>query len=104
MAFIPLEKLHALHDGYRRTFRIAGQEWLLIQDEGRLVLIANRCPHMDAPLHKGTVNRGLIRCPVHGMEFDLHTGRALGSAAACVAPLTFYPVVYESNMVGIDVE
>src|SRR5690606_5258154 len=103
MAFTPLEKLHALHDGYRRTFRIAGQELLLIQEEGQVALLANRCPHMDAPLHKGTVDNGVLRCPVHCIEFDLRTGQAQGSAAACVAPLTFYPIAYEGNLLGIEV-
>jgi len=102
MAFTPLEKLHALHDGYRRTLRIAGRELLLLQEDGRVYLIANRWPHMEAPLHKGAIPGRILRCPLHGMEFDLRTGSALGSAAAGVAPLTFFPVVYEGNLLGID--
>ena len=83
--------------------RVAGRDLLLLQEEGRVYLIANRCPHMDAPLHKAKIIQQVLRCPSHGMEFDLRTGRALGGAADCVAPLEFFPLVYEGNTVGVEV-
>ena len=103
MAYIALEKLHVLHDGYRRTLRVAGRELLLVQEEGQLYLFANRCPHMDAPLDKASINQRVLRCPLHGIEFDLRSGRALGSVGECVAPLEFFPLVYDGNTVGVDV-
>lgn len=102
MAYIPLEKLHFMHDGYRRTLRVAGRELLLLQEEGRVYLLANRCPHMDAPLHKASIAGGILRCPKHAMEFDLCTGKPLGSAAACVGSLEFFSLVYEGNTLGIE--
>ena len=101
MAYLALEKLHQLYDGYRQPLRVAGRELLLLQEEGRLYLIANRCPHMDAPLHKGSVRQHLLRCPTHGIEFDLRDGRAQGGAAACVGSLEYSPLVYEGNTVGV---
>lgn len=44
MAYVALAKLHQLYDGYRQALRVAGRELLLLQEEGRLYLIANRCP------------------------------------------------------------
>ena len=41
MAFVALEKLHQLYDGYRRVFRIGKQEWILLQEEGRAYCLAN---------------------------------------------------------------
>lgn len=102
MAYVALAKLHQLYDGYRQALRVAGRELLLLQEEGRLYLIANRCPHMDAPLHKASVQQYLLRCPVHGIEFDLRNGRPLGTAADCVSPLEFLQLVYEGNTVGIE--
>src|SRR5690606_29513418 len=102
MAFVALEKLTALYDGFRRVVLVAGRELLLFQEEGRVYLLANRCPHMDAPLHKANICREVLRCPHHGMEFDLRSGRPLGTAAACVAPLDFVPLVYEGNSLGVD--
>lgn len=103
MAYIALEKLQQLHDGYRRALRVAGRELLLMQEEGQVYLMANRCPHMDAPLLYATVVNQVLRCPLHGIEFDLRSGRPLGGAAACMAPLDFVPVVYEGTTLGIDI-
>ncbi|MDQ2077909.1 Rieske (2Fe-2S) protein [Marinimicrobium sp. ABcell2] len=103
MAYQALEKLHQLYDGYLNRIRLGGRDLLLVQEEGKVYLLANRCPHMDAPLHKASVRAGILRCPVHGIEFDLLTGRALGPAAECVGPLQSLPLVYEGNTVGVDV-
>lgn len=103
MAYVALEKLHQLHDGYRRPLRLAGRELLLLQEEGKVYLIANRCPHMDAPLHKASIHNHVLRCPLHGIEFDLRDGRAQGNAASCVGGLEYIPLVYDGNTLGVDV-
>lgn len=97
--FYPLEKLHQLQDGYKRTFKIDRMEVMLIQDEGRIFLIENRCPHAGAPLTWGAVHKGRIQCPMHALHFDLETGLS----AACQVPLNRLTPVYEGNMIGIEV-
>ena len=101
MAFFALEKLHKLYDGYRQRVRLTGGEWLLLQENGKLYCIANQCPHMSAPLQQASVNSFSLRCPMHGLEFDLRTGQSL-NPANCTASLRFLPLIYEGNQVGID--
>jgi vanillate O-demethylase monooxygenase subunit len=52
------------------------------------VAIGNRCPHRFAPLHKGWLEGGTVRCGYHGLGFD-RTGRCVlnphGSAGATSA-------------------
>jgi 3-phenylpropionate/trans-cinnamate dioxygenase ferredoxin subunit len=102
MAYLVLEKLHSLYDGYRRRVRVGTMDLVLLQAQGQPYLFVNRCPHGDAPLHDASLVQHVIRCPLHGIEFDLRTGCAL--KAACVAPLTSIPLVYEGNTVGIDID
>lgn len=102
MTFIVLEKLHQLYDGYKRPVRVMGRELLLLQEEGKLYLIANRRPHMEAPLHTASVCQHILRCPLHGIEFDLRSGLPVGAAATMVNSLEFFPLVYEGNTVGVD--
>nr|WP_243760315.1 Rieske (2Fe-2S) protein [Aestuariicella hydrocarbonica] len=71
----------------------------MIQSEGRTFLIENRCPHMDSPLGNGSVRQDIIRCPKHGIEFNLLTGK--GSAPGCLAPLKIFTPAYEGNLIGI---
>jgi nitrite reductase (NADH) small subunit len=60
---------------------------------GELFAVSDRCPHRGAPMCEGTVSGTfvtsaphdfvygrhdrVIRCPWHGWEFDLETGRSL---------------------------
>lgn len=101
MAFVALEKLHQLHDGYRKAFTLAGQPLLLLQENGKTLLIKNACPHADASLTYATVSHNALRCPLHGMEFDLTSGRT--SNPACQQALQFIPLIYEGNTLGVDV-
>jgi nitrite reductase/ring-hydroxylating ferredoxin subunit len=102
MAFYALEKLSHLHDGYQKAFRVAGHHLLLIQQEGRSYLIENRCPHMDASLADAVQCDGILRCRAHGIEFGLMDGRARGPLAGTIGSLKFFPIVYDANVLGVD--
>jgi len=99
MAFYALERLINLYDGYRRPFVVAGQPLLLIQEEGRRVIILNQCPHLQAPLERGSIHDGFIQCPAHGMRFDLVSGQSLD---ACNNGLQFLPIAYDGNQLGVN--
>ena len=101
MAFVALERLLNLYDGYRQVFRLGGREWILLQEDGRLYCIANQCPHLQAPLARATVSGGVLRCPAHGIEFELRTGMPV-NPLSCRHALTFLPLIYEGNQVGLD--
>ncbi len=98
--FYPLEKLHRLHDGYQKAIKVGRHELLLLQDEGRLYLIENRCPHMDAPLTFASVREGVIRCPMHGIEFSLRTGE--GRTPAPLSPIKIFTPIYDGSVVGVE--
>lgn len=99
MNYYPLERLHQLHEGYQRPFRVAGKDLLLVQSEGQTYLIENRCPHADAPLTYATVAQDLIRCPLHGIEFSLRTGAPHRSG--CRKGLVKLVPAYEGQTIGI---
>ena len=103
MTFYALEKLGALHDGYQRAFVVAGHSLLLLQHEGILYLIENRCPHMDMPLSNAKqIAGGLLRCRAHGIEFDLESGAAQGPLASVLSGLKKHVLAYEGNTVGVE--
>lgn len=97
--FIALERVLNLGEGYRQVFQLQGRSLLLMVVEGRTLLLENRCPHQGAALNKASITAGVLRCPRHGIEFDLASGRALN--APC-ASLVFLPVAYDADRVGID--
>lgn len=75
----------------RRTDITSSDIWVLRTPEDHFYAIKNSCPHQGAPICLGDV-RGtflpsdpgvyefgmeyrIIRCPYHGYEYDLETGR-----------------------------
>lgn len=101
MPFVALEKLHQLYDGYRKPIKLAGQNLLLLQERGRALLIKNQCPHAGAPMTYATSTDNCLRCPVHGIEFDLMTGRS--RSPVCAQALQFIPLIYEGSNIGVDI-
>jgi len=47
---------------------------LLAHTTDGLVAVADRCPHMSAPLSIGTLEGCVVACPLHEGRFDLRSG------------------------------
>ena len=53
---------------------MGGAKVLLIKQKGEFFAIAPKCTHYGAPLVKGCLGQGRIRCPWHGACFNIKTG------------------------------
>jgi nitrite reductase/ring-hydroxylating ferredoxin subunit len=79
--------------GAHRVVEVGGREIGVYHVDGEHFAVRSRCPHHGAPLCAGPA-RGtmlpsdvhryvygmdgqVVRCPWHGFEFDLRTGRSL---------------------------
>jgi len=104
MAFYPLEQLSKLHDGYKKSFKVAGKSLLLVQSEGQAFVIENRCPHMDVPLDNAQlIDANSIRCRAHGIEFDLPSGKPKGPLADMINCLNKFSISYDGATLGVEI-
>jgi len=78
--------------GGSRRVNVAGRDIAIFNVDGTFAAIANRCPHEGASLCKGRIYGlirsdepgqywverpgELVRCPWHGWEFDIRTGKS----------------------------
>jgi pyruvate oxidase len=63
-----------LDDGRVRTV-LAGDRTLALTRVGdRYSALDNRCPHQGGPLGEGSIEKGWLRCPWHGYDYDPLTG------------------------------
>ena len=69
-------------------------------DEGAFAL-DDRCPHMGFPLHRGTVESGLVTCHWHNARFDLSSGGTLDPWADDVRA---YPVELDDGRVTVVID
>jgi nitrite reductase/ring-hydroxylating ferredoxin subunit len=57
--------------------KVGSQPVCVFWAEGEAFAVDDRCPHMGFPLHRGTVENGLLTCHWHHARFDLASGGTL---------------------------
>jgi nitrite reductase/ring-hydroxylating ferredoxin subunit len=76
------------------TAKVGAQPVCVFWSEGRAYALDDRCPHMGFPLHRGTVEDGLLTCHWHHARFDLASGGTLDPFADDVRA---YPVEVDGD-------
>ena len=82
-----------LPPGQRKIVEVEGRSIGIFNVHGRFYALRNRCPHQAAPLCLGAIkgimlpgkpgeyvwarDGEILRCPWHGWEFDITTGRSI---------------------------
>ena len=69
---------------------IGGINVLLCRSGGEYFAVRNQCTHQDAPLLGGRIRNRMVSCPLHGMRYELATGKPFGQLSH--QPLATYPV------------
>ncbi|XP_063171705.1 apoptosis-inducing factor 3 [Candoia aspera] len=63
-----------LDNGQMREVDLGCGKALLVKENGDFYAMGHKCPHYGAPLVKGVLSKGRIRCPWHGACFNIGTG------------------------------
>lgn len=103
-------KVDEVPEGGKKIVEIEGIEIGLFQVEKKFYAWVNVCPHMLAPVCKGRIcgtrlpsmvyeyeygmENHILRCPWHGWEFDLTTGKHLVDSKV---KLKGYPVEVDGD-------
>jgi 3-phenylpropionate/trans-cinnamate dioxygenase ferredoxin subunit len=114
MPSYPIATVREVPPGSRRIVELGGRSIGIFNFGGRFFAVRNRCPHQAGPLCEGSVAGSLesgspgeyrfdgstpyIRCPWHGWEFDLATGRSWFDPRG--VRVRTYPVTLESPPEG----
>jgi 3-phenylpropionate/trans-cinnamate dioxygenase ferredoxin component len=90
-----------LKPGQRKLAFIEGRSIVLFNIAGELHAIDNACPHNGASLASGQLDGRLLRCPAHGLRFDVTSGCMPGTVGLCVET---FPVRAGDGrlLVGVD--
>jgi thiamine pyrophosphate-dependent acetolactate synthase large subunit-like protein/nitrite reductase/ring-hydroxylating ferredoxin subunit len=67
-----------VQEGRVKTVTCRGRTLCMTRHEGQYGALDNRCPHQGGPLGEGSIEKGLLRCPWHGWDYDPITGKAPG--------------------------
>ena len=114
MAVYDAGAVSVIPEGAFAIVDVAGRSIGIYNVKGEFYAIHNYCPHQGAKLCKGPVcgttlasgvyeyvygrDMEIVRCPWHGWEFDLKTGRSLFDENVRTRS---YPVRIEGGRIGI---
>jgi len=76
------------------TGKAGAQPICVFWSDGAPYALDDRCPHMGFPLHRGSVESGLVTCHWHNARFDLRSGGTLDPWADDVRA---YPVEVDAD-------
>ncbi len=88
-----------LAPGQRCVIALDDMSVLVININGGLFALEDRCSHDNAPLGDGAITDDQIICPRHGARFCLRTGAALTPPA--YEPVAALPVRIHEGMIQI---
>ena len=72
--FVRVGLLSELRARRRTVIGTPGGAVLVVADGEDVVALDNRCPHMGFPLHRGSIEDGILTCHWHHARFDLRSG------------------------------
>ncbi|SAL85198.1 nitrite reductase small subunit [Caballeronia choica] len=81
---IPVALVDELAPGQRKLLFVEGRSLVMFNIGGELVAIDNSCPHNGAALSSGQLEGSVLRCPAHGLRFDLLAGDQPDGGKLCV--------------------
>jgi nitrite reductase/ring-hydroxylating ferredoxin subunit len=100
--FVRVARTADVPTGRARVFWVEGRPVALVNDGGTYSALYGLCSHQQKPIDGGTVWRGILECPWHHFQYDVHTGANiypqsvyppdLPHLAAQLRPLETYPV------------
>lgn len=106
MSKVMVAKLSEVPPGKMIGLDIQGKKLLLANVSGKLYAMDGLCTHMAGHLWEGGLIGMTVKCPKHGAEYDLATGKStkkpwlpFGKAF----DLKTYPVSVEGDDVLVDV-
>ncbi len=73
-ATVDVGSVEELRAAGRRVVTAGRYRVLVVAQDGEIVALDNRCPHMGFPLDRGTVADGTLTCHWHHARFDLAGG------------------------------
>ncbi len=66
-------------DGEVHKVSAGGRQVAVVRAGENVFAMDGKCPHQGGPLTEGTVCEGALRCPWHGFDFDLESGKGVGN-------------------------
>jgi 3-phenylpropionate/trans-cinnamate dioxygenase ferredoxin subunit len=102
--FVDICPVSDLPPGATRVVEVEDVEIGVVNCNGTILAIEDRCSHDDGDLMEGDIDfeTCTVECPRHGSVFDLKTGKPLNLPA--YVPVDTFEVLVEGDMIRAKVD
>ncbi len=98
--FIAISPINAIREGRGNAFFVGEHEVAVFIVDGMYHAVENLCPHQHVPLlAEGSLEHGIVTCPMHGWRFDVTSGCAVAASGT----LTVYETHVEDGMLYVRI-
>lgn len=109
MEFVKVAAVMDVAPGKTLLVVAGGKDILLANVDGSLYAIANKCTHLGGSLAQGALTGSTVKCPKHGAEFDVKTGKMVGEAKLAFLKMKVkdeptFPVKVEGSDIFVGIE
>ena len=101
MTYVKVAKTIDIPVGKMKHVEVDGIEILIANVESKFYAVGDRCPHLNAKVSEGTLNKTIVTCPRHLSRFDITTGSAISGTRS---NLPSYDVKVDGNDLLINTE
>jgi len=77
MVFVEAASASRIAPGTMHAAEAGGVKLLIANVDGAFYAMRRTCPHMGADLSKGRLDGAVVRCRMHGVAFDVTTGKPI---------------------------
>ncbi|MBT3672341.1 MAG: Rieske 2Fe-2S domain-containing protein [Porticoccaceae bacterium] len=90
-------------DNQSVAIALDGKDILICKANSEYYAVDNQCTHQRAKLTEGRIRNCFLSCPLHGVRFDLRTGKPMGELTK--VPLKTYDIsVSDDGNLHIDLD
>jgi 3-phenylpropionate/trans-cinnamate dioxygenase ferredoxin component len=98
---VPVAAVDEIAPGQRKLAFVDGRCIVLFNVAGAIHAIDDSCPHAGASLASGQLDGCMLRCPAHGLRFDVRTGCMTGAGGLGVRT---FPVQAVDGKLVVSIE
>ncbi|MEG0558681.1 MAG: Rieske (2Fe-2S) protein [Comamonas sp.] len=82
--------------GRKLVFAPGGESILLLNVEGEFYALENSGPHAGASMASGSCEAHVLRCPAHGLQFNIKNGQCTASPGLLI-PM-YEPLILDGKL------
>jgi nitrite reductase/ring-hydroxylating ferredoxin subunit len=99
--YVSVAKIEDVPVGSLCEVEVDGKDIVLANVNGKVFAFGGACTHRGGPLAEGELTGDVVTCPLHGGQFSVETGQAVGPPPTTSIPT--YPTKVDGDSIRVAI-